>query len=323
MKQQTAQEIDREAADWAARVDRGLSAAEQADLDGWLESDFRRLGAYGRIRAIALQTERVAALGPVHSPEHFAEPQAHLFSRRRLIAGGAIAASVAGLGTAGWLWLGRERFRTRRGEVRQIALQDGSVVTLNTASDLSVRWTKGQREVQFREGEALFDVARDPARPFVVVAGSTRVQVLGTRFILRALPGQAVQVLVQEGVVEVSRTDAMAPPHRLVANMRAVCAAAEAGTAPPIAVDPVPEATVRRAGAWRDGHIDFEGETLGQAVAEFARYSDTRIIVAPELAREQIAGLYQTNDPIGFARTVAESLRARTEIADGEIRIRP
>lgn len=320
MKQQKAQEIDEDAADWAAKVDRGLSAAEQVDFDYWLDGDVRRLGAYGRLRAIALQTERVAALGPVHSPERFVEPQAYAFSRRKLLAGGAISTCVAGLSAAGWLWLERERYRSRLGEVRQVALRDGSVITLNTVSDVSVRWSEERREVQLHEGEVLFDVARNPSRPFVVVAGSTRVQVLGTSFVVRALPGEAVQVLVQEGTVEVSRTNGEAPPsYRLVANMRAVSVAASAMV--PIAVGEVPEAAVHRAIAWRDGHIDFEGETLGQAIAEFARYSDTRIVATPDLAQQEIAGLYQTSDPVGFARSVAASLRARTEITDGKILI--
>lgn len=323
MKQQTAQEIDQEAADWAAKVDRGLSVAEQAELDGWLEGDTRRLGAFGRIRAIALQTERVAALGPVHSPEQFAELSPSAFSRRRLIGGGAIAASVAVLGGAGWLLRQHKRFQTARGEIRQLALQDGSVITLNTASDLSVRLSKGQREVELREGEVLFDIARDTSRPFVVVAGSTRVRVLGTSFIVRSLPGEAVEVLVRHGLVEVSRTDAATAPRRLIANMRAISEKAEAGSENSIAVAPVPESAVRRAAAWRDGQIDFEGETLDQAIAEFARYTDTRIIVAPSLRQEQIAGLYQTNDPVGFARTVAGSLRARVEITNGEVLIHP
>lgn len=324
MTQQTAQEIDQEAADWAAKVDRGLSAEEQSRLDLWLTGDLRRLGAYGRIRAVALQTERVAALGPVHSPHDFGWRDAATLSRRKLLGGGgAIAAGLAAFGFAGWAWLRRGHFQTRKGEVRQMALQDGSVVTLNTASRVAMRLSAERREFSLLEGEVLFDVAKDRSRPFIVTAGDTQIRVLGTSFIVRALPGEPVQVLVREGVVDVRRTDRETlPPRRLLANMRAVSPMEMPDDGHPmIAVDAVPEAEVRRALAWRDGHIDFEGETLGQAVTEFTRYTDTRIVVAPALAREQIAGLYQINDPVGFARAVAASLRATAEISDGEIRL--
>jgi transmembrane sensor len=319
MKRQTAQEIDRQAADWAAKVDRGLSADEQADLDRWLGLDARRLGAYGRMRAIALQTERLTALGPIHSPHAFTPVPS--LSRRSLLRAGAIAAGLAACGFSGLYWLTRNRHRTSKGEVRQLALQDGSVVTLNTETDLSVALHRDRREVSLATGEALFDVAHDRARPFVVAAGTTRVRVLGTSFVVRAMPGQAVQVLVREGIVEVSREDLTAPPRRITRNMRAVSAAEEKGGASVITVSDVPNAVVERALAWRDGRVDFEGETLEAAAAEFARYSDTRITADPALAREQIAGVYQTNDPVGFARAVAGSLRADISISDGAIHI--
>jgi transmembrane sensor len=322
MKQQTAQQIDQEAADWAARVDRGLSAEEQSALDIWLDEDSRRTGAYGRIRAIALQTERIAALGPVHSPGEFIQAEYRGVSRRRMLtAAGAIAAGLVGVGATGWYLLGRGRYVTRKGEVRQLALGDGSVVTLNTATDLALRIDAHDRKVEMTSGEALFDVARDPSRPFVVIAGNTKVRVLGTSFVVRALPGQPVDVLVRKGVVEVSHKDVESPPRRLTANMRAISPIAAEGVPAGIAVTEMTEATTLRALAWREGHIDFEGETLEQAVTEFARYSDTQITVDPDLAREQIAGVYQVNSPVEFARAAAGALRADVSISDGGIHI--
>lgn len=320
---QTAQEVDREAADWSARVDRGLSAAEQSNLDGWLGGDVRRIGAYGRMRALALQTERVAALGPVHSPREFAWKETGKLSRRRFLAGSAIAASLAGAGFMSWLGMDRGHVRTRKGEIRQIALQDGSVVTLNTLSEIAVDLTKARREIRVLAGEVFFEVARDAARPFSVIAGAMEAKALGANFIVRALPGEAIQVLVRKGFVEVLRTDRVNDqPIKLAANMRATSRSERTDDRPSaIEVTPVPEALVLRAIAWRDGHIEFEGETLGQAAAEFARYSETRIVIDPDLAQERIAGLYQTNDPVGFAKAAAASLRAGTTIADGEIRI--
>ncbi|MHA6768923.1 FecR family protein [Sphingobium ummariense] len=321
MKQQTAKEIDEEAADWAAKVDRGLSAGEQSDLDHWLDQDDRRIGAYGRMRAIALQTERVAALGPVHSPAEFAFAEPRGVSRRRVLAGGAIAASLIGAGAIGWHQMNRGRYKTRKGEARQLALDDGSVVTLNTETALAVKLGANRRDVEMTRGEALFDVERDPSRPFVVIASDTRVRVLGTSFIVRALPGRPVEVLVRKGLVEVSRNDVVVQPRKLTAYMRAISPIAVEGAPIDIAVADVPKAALDRVLAWRDGHVDFEGETLEQAVTEFARYSDMRITVDPVLAGEQIAGVYQANNPVGFAHAVAGSLRAHVRVVEGEIKI--
>ena len=74
--------------------------------------------------------------------------------------------------------------------------------------------------------------------------------------------------------------------------------------------------------AWQDGHIAFEGESLAEAAAEFARYSDTRIIIDdPALAQEEIAGLFKATDPVGFAQTIAISLNAHARVGEGEVRL--
>jgi transmembrane sensor len=79
---------------------------------------------------------------------------------------------------------------------------------------------------------------------------------------------------------------------------------------------------VHRQLAWQNGQIAFEGETLAQAVQEFARYSDTRIVIDdPVLAKEEIAGLFNATDPVGFAQTIAISLNAHASIGEGEVRL--
>ncbi|MGZ6011434.1 MAG: FecR family protein [Caulobacteraceae bacterium] len=324
MKWETAREIDQAAADWAARVDRGLSPEEQSGLDAWLDGDARRLGAFGRMRAISLRTERAAALGPGYAPADFAVRRPGPSRRSVVMAGGLAAAGVAGLGVAGWLWESQGRFQTRKGEVRQLALEDGSVVTLNTASTVAVSLTRRRREVRLLTGEALVDVAHDPVRPFVVLAGFTEARAVGTSFLVRRSDGDGVQVLVREGVVEVRRTNAPGASNlRLGANMRAVSLGeASKGAPPALTMAALPESELHRALAWREGRIAFEGETLAAAAAEFDRYSDTRIVVDDRrLAAQEIAGLYQSNDPVGFAQAVAASLGARAEVSEGEVRI--
>ena len=319
MPNKTAHQIDAEAADWAARMDRGLMSAEQeAQFRGWLDHDVRCMGAFGRIRALALGSERARALGPDFDPAAF-EPEPAIPRRRMLQIGGAIAACAVISAGGAWQALRlRGRFSTGKGETKVVALKDGSVLTLNTDSEVVVRYSEQMRSVELIRGEALFDVAKNKARPFTVAAGDTNVRVVGTSFSVRRLAASPVQVLVREGIVDVFKPDS-ASPIRITANTMAV---AQADSAAAIAAMPVPVAQMRRQMAWQKGQIAFEGESLAQAAAEFARYSDTKIIIEdPALAKEEIAGLFKATDPVGFAQTIAISLNAHARIGEGEVRL--
>lgn len=328
MERATATEIDRAAADWAARMDRGLTSAEEAELTAWQASDPRCMGAYARARAVALHTQRAAALGPSYRPIHARVETEPALSRRRLVLSACAAAvlGATGLGVfrAFFSAEGR-RYRTRKGEIRQIALADGTVITMNTDSELSVSFTEARRDVSLVEGEALFDVAHDALKPFYVSAGQTLVRVVGTSFSVTRIAGNPVRVLVREGVVEVTRRGAPASEQvRLVADMGVSLPVAPIleFKASPVTVAKLSTGELDRELAWRDGRIAFEGETLGQAAAEFARYSDIRIVIEdPSLAKEEIAGLYQADDPVGFAQAVALSLNAHAAVNSGEVRI--
>jgi len=319
MPGKTAHQIDAEAADWAARLDRGpLSAEQEVRFQDWLGADARCMGAFGRMRALALTTERARALGPDFDPSVF-EP-APAFPRRRVLQiGGAIAASaLVGIGGTWQILRLRGRFSTGKGETKVVALKDGSVVTLNTDSEMQVRYTDELRSVELIRGEALFDVAKNKARPFMVTAGDTNVRVVGTSFTVRRFDAAPVQVLVREGIVEVFKPAARTRPLRISANTMAVAQLDNAS----IAAYPVPEVQLHRALAWQKGQIAFEGETLAQAAAEFSRYSDTRIVIEdPSLAKEEIAGLFKATDPVGFAQTIAISLNAHARIGEGEVRL--
>ena len=318
MVRQTATEIDEAAAGWAASLDRGLSREEAADLDAWLRADPRHLGAFGRMQALSLHTERALALGPGYRADQFRARRAPWPSRRQLFGTGAVAAAgVAALGSGLWFANADGHLSTRRGEVRVVPLSDGSVITLNTDSAVAVRYSGNLRAISLTKGEALFDVAKDPGRPFVVSAGDVKVRAVGTSFTVRRLEDMPVRVFVQEGVVEVARRSAQAArPIRLAANMRAFADAAGPR------IDPVSPADAGRELAWRQGRIAFEGQPLAEAAAEFGRYSDTRIVIEdPRLAREEISGMFQANDPVGFGRAVAEALGARVEVTENQVRL--
>lgn len=318
MVRETADEIDEVAAAWAVRADRGLSADETAEFEAWLDRDIRRQGAYARMTWVLMSTEQadVLAAGYGVAPAPRATPR--MTRRRWIAAGGAMAASVG----AAAVYLRPDRpvaHATRMGEKKVVSLEDGSVITLNTATRLEVAYSKTGRHVRLLAGEALFDVAKDPARPFVVAVRGADVRAVGTSFTVSSLDHAAVQVLVREGVVEVSQPTARGrPATRLAANDRAVMS----GSAGAVVVAQLPASEVDAELAWKQGRIVFQGEPLFAAAKTFARYSDIAIIIDdPKLGAEEVSGVFDANDPIGFARSIAVSLEARAEIGADRVRL--
>ncbi len=304
-----AEDIEAEAARWVWRLDRDGRAPElEAQLEAWLAGDARRRGAFLKAESVWTLLDRARETGsrPLARP-------ARSVSRRALLAGagGAIAAAMVG---AGVLILREERFSTGLGEVRRVPLGDGSAVAINTASAVEVAFRPTQRTVRLREGEAWFQVAHDVQRPFVVEAGPVRVRAVGTAFSVRRRANGA-DVLVTEGVVEVWAEGAARPPARLKAGQGAFVDAT-AVVRPALAGS---EAVDRKL-EWRYGKIDLAGETLGEAVADFNRYNDRKLVIAdPGIAGERLYGAFNTSGPDAFAAAVGASLGVEVEVRDSEI----
>jgi transmembrane sensor len=322
--------IDDIAAEWAARLDaRALTEAEQAELDAWLAQDPRCLGAFARARAVMVDLSSTRAA---------ARPTP---SRRALLwgGGGAIAAGVAGLATiAVHPPVGhRQRFESLLGEIRHIPLDDGSRITLNTDSALSVEFTATRRLVRLLRGEAYFEVAKAADRPFIVCGPFVQVRTVGTAYNVRLADPHTMQVDLISGRVALENppsplmrslqglsggwpaTDDLSPVF-MEAGHRATVTLPGASNKMLISIEAIADDALARNLAWRDGQLAFEGQTLAQAAAEFARYSPHRLVVAdPDLAGRHISGLFATTDPAGFARAAALSLGAHVKSEDDRI----
>ncbi len=311
-------EIDRQAARWAARRDLGtLSAGDEASFEAWLAADIRHLGAYGRAEAVLGRLERLNGVALDSASDSDVVPSG--WTRRRfLLAGAATANLVAGVGIAEvHLRRQQETFSTEIGQMREVVLADGSVVSLNTNSEISVHFTKDARNINLLKGEALFDVAKNKHRPFIVSAGSTRVRAVGTSFMVSMLPEKPVQVLVKEGVIELRRADTPeAKPVRASANIQAI-----APQGAPITMVAMREEKLMRDLAWQRGSIALDNQTLAEAADEFARYSEVRIIVAPDVSNRTVTGLFAAHDPVGFAKAAASVLKLQMEVKGREVRI--
>lgn len=313
-------EIDRQAAEWAVKRDLGeLSPEARAAFDAWLAADIRHLGAYGRAEAVLGRLERFHS-GAVDELRACQPAVTPVWARRRVVLTGAVAASLAAVGFFGAaFWQGGKEqvFATGLGQVREIPLADGSLVILNTNSKVSVRFTENRRDIHLLHGEALFDVAKNKKRPFIVTAGEMQVRAVGTAFTVSMLPQRPIQVLVKEGVVELDRNGPeKGPPVRVKAYTQAL-----APRDAPIVAAGVAQSKLERTLAWQFGRIAFDNETLQDAVEEFARYSDVRIVVDRAVSKRTVTGLFVSNDPIGFAKAAAAVLKLHVEVSEREVRL--
>jgi transmembrane sensor len=315
----TNEDIDDVAVAWVAREDRApLSEEDKQALRVWLDGDPRRPGAYLRAKAVAMRTLSARALGANYDPAGFGGAEGEQRpSRRRIMAwGGAALASAAVVGVAMGLQAPRA-YATARGEIRLTPLADGSTMMLNTQTLVRVKYDRDRRFASLDEGEAYFTVLPDPARPFVVEVAGRRFSTTSGAFRIRKLKGEPLDVLVHGGRLDLT---SHAPPGAeravvLEANMRLTARDNTAAVPRRASQD-----EVRRDLLWREGQIAFEGETLAQAAASFARYSDVRVVVPdPALAREPVVGLFAANDPVGFGHAAAEMFGATAEVRNGAV----
>jgi len=311
------QEVERQAAQWAARRCAGLSAADHALFEAWLAGDLRHLGAYAKAEAVLAELDRAGAAGADALRPVIVTSNSGQMRRRTLLVGSVAAGLTLAAGTGLWLSHRRLRYSTGIGETREVMLSDGSLITLNTNSSVEVQYDKDRRHIQLLRGEALFDVAKNKARPFIVAAGDTQVRAVGTSFTVSLLPQAPIRVLVREGVVEVTRPQTpRQAPVRVAANSVAL-----APPQAPIEAEAIPSVQVSRDMAWREGRLAFDNVTLADAARQFARYSAISIQLAPDLENQTVTGLFVSTDPVGFARAVAISMNLQMDADGQEVRL--
>ena len=294
--------VDAEAAAWLARLKGPQRTTEtEAALQDWLRVDAAHAQAF----------ERATELWDLLPGAVAIERQQGGYRSTRRFAPLAIAASLLAMVGAGSLYLYAGQasvLETRVGEQRTAKLDDGSSISLNTDSHVTVRFARAERTISLDQGEAQFDVAHDAGRPFVVYAGNETIKALGTSFVVRR-DGDDVRVTLLRGKVEVRRLGE-APRLLAVLNAGERLSAGPSGT--PVLDRPAVEAIT----AWRRGEILFDGTPLGEAVAEVNRYGRVRVVVEdPRLAALPVSGVFTTDDVAEFAQAIAQlhGLRVRRQ----------
>lgn len=310
----------REAADWFVRLNqRKVDRQDVVAFSEWRRDPFNA-GAFERLDALwgaagtLAHDPEIVALTEALKAEARQGPKTTAPPRRSpgwrglgALAGALLLTALVG----GWLWVQPRALSTAVGERRTVVLADGSELTLDTASRVTVRLRGGQRRIELLEGQASFSVAPDPTRPFTVTAGQTRVIALGTRFDVRR-DGDGARVVLEEGRVRVATTAAdwtLAPGQGV-----------DTGDARP---RPAP-VDVPRQTSWREGRLIFERAPVSEAVAEVNRYSRHKIELEPGAVGEgTVSGAFDAGDQDGFLSALTALYPLRVDRApDGHVVLR-
>ena len=257
---------------------------------------------------------RRAALGDAKR----ASGRRQLPHNRRRIIGAMAAVLVIGLLLSGGVWWlqSPDDYATALGERRVLTLADGSRVSLDSDSEVTVHFSKSARELQLLRGQARFDVAHDVERPFSVLAGDRKVIATGTAFNID-VGGPNVVVTLIEGhvvVVDVDRplgivTSIQDPSSRW--NSVELKAGQQLAALPQKQPEIVP-ANIQRVTAWTNGQLMFDNEPLSVVVSRINRYTTTPLVIDdPKIAALRISGVFNTGDVSVFIDVVTHYLPVR------------
>jgi len=305
---------------WVALHGDEVSAAEELAFGEWISRSPERVAAYLRLELLLRELSSKDVRWPAVSAEELAReaslapsepallpteasragPSRVRNARKRSFVQLGLAAAIILAVTAAWLFIaGPQRYETAIGEQRSVVLADGSLITLNTASRIEVDFGAGQRLIRLIRGEALFDVARDPTRPFDVDTGNATFRAVGTQFnVDRRSSGTTITVV--EGKVAVIPKRVGAGTVRIVAAQRMTVTGARLGALQDVA-------NIAAATVWTQRRLIFERRPLAEVAAEFNRYNRETIVIEDERLRdEEVTAVFQVNDTAAFVTFLAQ-----------------
>jgi transmembrane sensor len=356
-------ELRAEAAVWLARLHGpGRCASLDADFRAWLQADSAHAHAFEDISNIWDAIGQVDAGGlPRLAPRRtaFADSDGPadggILTPARILRpafGWAAIAAISMIALAlAWTALRTDEYVTAVGEQRIVKLEDGSRLSLNSNTRLEVRLDNDQRRIELESGEAYFEVARHPPRPFVVYAGKRKVTALGTKFFVR-FESLGTSVALIEGRVSVmpveSGSDWQVPAMDEIGNhgMNHGCGSSSRGgrerefgqaVEQGIVLRPGERLTLPVAGtasldcpsreavtAWLRGEIVLDETPLREAVAELNRYQSQQLVLgSTAIGALPISGIFRTGDSQDFARAVALAYDLEVRSDPREIRLLP
>jgi transmembrane sensor len=307
--------IERTAFSWVQRDHAGLTESERADLDSWLSADMRHLEKFEELKStwtrfeefsneIVLQDgqPRLSRFTPPKAP-------ADIIPIRPLL---PYVAAAAVLVAALFLW--RQPVDPAVAPVsfpalvQQRTLEDGSTVDLNRGAEVASAYGPSERRVRLVRGEALFTVAKNPSRPFIVEVGGIEVRAVGTVFNVR-LDNHAVEVVVTEGKVQVASPQTTIP--LLEAGQSTTVSLAQ--TAIP-QVDELTPVELESKLLWQPKLLDFDDAPLSEIIAEFNRRNPVRLVIEQDSLRaRRMSASFRSDNIEGFVRLLESHFAVRAE----------
>ncbi|SEH12704.1 FecR family protein [Sphingopyxis sp. YR583] len=307
---------------WCMKIaERPLTAEEARAFETWLEADPRNNAAFERASFIwraldgantspirvSVRMDALSALGGQdNEPSWWQRPLV------RRSAFGALAASLVAAISLMVLPPAPDArgvdYATALGERRVVMLDDGSRLSMDAASEVSVDYSGDKRQLVLKSGRAKFDVAKNPLKPFSVVAGAKLIVATGTSFSVEILNGE-VNVVLFEGHVavldRVTKRPAVVPSSGRLSAVDALLQPGQELSLRENGASRLEPVDMARATAWEAGQLSFADEPLGQAVERMNRYSPTKLVVGdPEAAAVEISGVFNANNVDGFVSNV-------------------
>lgn len=292
-----------------------------ARLEQLLASDAdarRRIGEFQAVWGLAGSLPPPAeqpAVPPAHQPRKLFAPVVGRAVAASLLFATVAIGTVAIFHSHGWQ---DDSFvvATSKAERRTVQLPDGSTAELSGDSALTVRFTDGSRNIRLERGQALFDVAHNAARPFIVSAGNGQIRALGTAFDVD-LTRSRVVVTVTDGTVKVTTDGGRStePESTTLAVGQQVSYTPRRGSGGAMLSD-AREVDVERVVGWTRGMLEFHGEPLHEVIDEVNRHAHARIVLLdPAEANTPVYGVLQAGDLNGLAKMLRDRAASRSSIA--------
>ena len=297
----SSEQIIQQAANWLTRLhDEDVTDADRRAFDRWCDADPRHAVAIERMRGLWGSLDTLPA-----KPARIALNRAFTPRRSR----GAQVTGVLGVVLCAWLglqhlpvWMADQR--TGVGERRQIALEDGSQLQLNSNSAVDVKFDGHQRVIELLQGELWVDVAKDAQRPFVVRTNQGTATALGTRYLVKRAEDGTTVVTVIESTVAVNG-DA-GDGVKVTAGQRSVLDHGYAQTPQAIGnSDP---------DAWTRGLLKVNDQPLSDVLQTLASYRHGLVrFDAPALQNLRVSGVFKLDDTTAALAALADNLPIQVE----------
>lgn len=317
--------IDDEASIWLVRLDKGkLSGQSRKELRAWLSADKRHALALKAMTEIWDGMDEVL----INIDDKSSSKNVSLWPRLTpILKSVALAASIGFI--AIFLWLAKpmkvekNSYATLVGQQLDATFNDGSTIRLNTNSLIETEFTDDKRIIKLIKGEALFEVAHDPKRPFIVYAGNRLVQAIGTKFIVH-LQSENIQVTVTDGKVKMSKvalntklSDIKELNSTIIQKDDIFIAKGEkvtAGSNQAPKLSRIKPENIKRELSWLDGKLIFDNERLFDVIKEINRYDDIEIMLNdPSLHNIRISGRFDLGNSESLIEAIELSFNLKSQ----------